>query len=356
MVGMWFFLPSPVVPSHQREAYIQNRFASGKTVITAVEYAPFLRHPGRVYSGECSECSDLFIHWRLIRSGHNFLLSSSYYEYSTINMTGILREAAEWNTKGGKYAENWVPYISGPLVMDGVPGGEDDEETTMPWFHVTDRKLIHYDMHNFQTSLTARAVVSKPGVLEIWRSAYVESFFEDWPLDSADPEQGIYDNMRIKKSETDHLASFQFVDDREITRVIVKHLAGELPSRTYHIRRALLVPLGPFITIPFILVALLFELLSPFFYFIVVCLGLLVGLVWYRRVLQGGPTSSYFGGLCWPLQLIRRRQRKTRSRRRDLWGPTGPVGTKTHRSWFDEEKMVGLQRPDTVRLGRGWKT
>jgi hypothetical protein len=348
MIGMWFFLPSPAVPSYQREAYIQNRFASGKTVIMALEYTPFLRHPGRIYSGECSECSDVLVHWRLIKSGDSSFLSSGFYEDRTIDMTKILRDAVEYNTQK-QNDQNWAPYFSDPLSMN-VPGGDLDEEINMPWFQVTDQKLIHYNMHNFETSIAIRAVVPEPGVLEIWRNAYVEPF-----LDATSQEQAKYDTMRLNVSETDYLASFQFGKDPRTSRVIVKHLAGELPSRTYPIRRALLVPLGPFIAIPFILIQPLFDLISPYFNFIVVWFGLLVGLVSYRRMRQSGSISSLFGGLCWPLQFIRRRQRKNRAGRGDVWGPSGPVDTKTHRNWFDEERLVGLQRPDTARLGRNWK-
>jgi hypothetical protein len=348
MIGMWFFLPSPIIPSYQREAYIQNRFASGKTVITALEYRPFLRYPGRIYSGECSECSDVLVHWRLIESDDKLFLSSDFYVDPTIDITGILRDAVEWNTQK-RDDQDWAPYFSGPLSMR-VPGGDLDEEINMPWFQVTDQKLVHYNMHNFDASIAIRAIVPEPGVFEIWRNAYVEPFFN-----ATSQEQAIYDTMRLNMSETDYLASFEFGKDPNTTGVVVKHLAGELPSRTYPIRRALLVPLGPFIAIPFVLIQPLLYLISPFIHYIVILLGLLVGFVCYHRMRQGGSISSLFGGLCWPLQFIRRRQRKNRGGRRDVWGPTGPVSTKTHRSWFDEERSAGLQRPDTVRLGRDWK-
>jgi hypothetical protein len=335
MVGMWFFLPSPSVSLRQRDAYIQNRIASSKTVITAVNYEPFKRAPGRTYSGECSECSDLLIHWRLIKSGHSLLLASSYYEHSPINITKILGEAAKWNAAAWEAEEKWIPYFSRPLVLEHIPGGSTDEEINLPWFQMTDQKLMHYNMHNFEASLKARAIVPEPGVLEIWRSAYVEPF-----LYSMDPEQAAYDKLKFNKSETDYLASFQFVSDQKPTRVIVNHLAGELPSRTYTIRKALLFPLAPVYSILLMPVLMIFDPLSPFFYIFVVCFSLLVGFVCYRRIREGG---------------LWRRRRQNRGGRRDVWGPTGPVNRQTHRSWFDEEKTVSLQRPDTVRLGRNWK-
>jgi hypothetical protein len=353
MIGMWVCLPSPVVPLQQREAYIQSKIAASKTVITALDYEPFKKHPDRTYSGECSECSDLLIHWRLVKSGHSLLLASSYYENSNVNITKVLHEADKRNAEERKVNEKWVPYYSEPLTMDGVPAGSTNEEINLPWFQMTDQKLMHYNMHNFEVSITARAIVPIPGTLEIWRSAYVESFLND--RSSTDLEQATYDKIRVNKSESDLLASFQFVSDRLPPRVIVNHLAGELPSRTYTIRKALLFPLAPVYSILFMPVMMLFDPQSPFFYVLVVCLSLIVGPVCYRRIRQGGTISSYYGGLCWPIRFIRRRQRKNRSANRGVWGPSGPVDKRTHRSWFDEEKMVGLQPPATVRLGRNWK-
>jgi hypothetical protein len=353
MIGMWLFLPSPVVQLQQREAYIQNRISASKTVITALNYKPFKKDAYSIYSGECGECDDLLIHWQLIKSGHSLLLASSYYKNSNVNITKVLYDAEKWNAEEWEVNEKWVPYYSEPLAMDGVPAGSTDEEINMPWFQMTDQKLMHYNMHNFEVSITARAIVPIPGVLEIWRSAYVESFLYD--LNSTDQEQATYKKIRANKSEPDFLASFQLVSDRHTPRVIVNHLAGELPSRTYPIRKAILFFLAPVYSILFMPVMMLFDPESPFFYVIVVCLSLFVSLVCYRRIRQGETIISCCGRLCWPLQFIKRRQRKNRTGKRGLWGPTGPVDKKTHRSWFDEEKMMGLQRSDNVRMGSNWK-
>jgi hypothetical protein len=356
MIGMWFFLPSPAIPPHQRDMYIQDRLASGKTVITALDYLPFRRDPRSTYSGECSECSDLLIHWRLFTRGRDVLIRlSDYDDRDVINMTDIIRESITWDAgKSPRSEQKWRIYFSDRFNIHSVPGGSAEEEINMPWFHTVDQSLNHYNMHGFNADIMVRVVVPQPGVLEIWRGAFVDDAIDATPYtgqrSSVDPT---HEYMMLHKSETDLLASFQITDGQE--PVVVKHLAGYLPSRTYPIRKALLFPLGPFIAIPFILFAELTEFLSPFFYFIVVWLGLLVGLVCYRRILKGGSVASIFGGLCWPLQFVRRRQRKNRSRNKHVWGPTGPVGMKKPRSWLDEESEVGLQRPETVRLGRDWK-
>lgn len=136
------------------------------------------------------------------------------------------------------------------------------------------------------------------------------------------------------------LASFQLLDKAKRPRVLVKYLAGSLPSRTYPIRRALLVPLGPFIAIPFILLGGLFESLSTAFLYIVIVCGLLVGVLCSRGILSE------------PLQFVPRSQRRSRKKRKGVWGPAGPVDLETIWNAFDEEKEIGLQRPKMARFGR----
>ncbi|KAF2826154.1 hypothetical protein CC86DRAFT_370241 [Ophiobolus disseminans] len=349
MLGLYFFLPSPAIPLHQREAYIQSRLAYGHTVITALDYTPFQKES----RSDCYDCTDVLIHWRLVNSGRDVMLRSSDYDYDdggVVNLTDVVRSAREWNEErwGGKEGEKWTPYFSGPLTMDGIPGGSTDEEINMPWFHAVDQKLIQYNMHNLQASIVAQAVVPEPGIVQIWRAAYVAGALNA-TAGPGDGEASTYDEMMLHKQDSDFLASFHLVESWENTLVVVKHLAGALPSRTYPLRRALLVPLGPFIAIPFILMSELCDFMSPFVWFIVAWMGLLVGFVGYRKMLESGNMP----GLCWPVQFVGRWRRKNRRQKeRRVWGPAGPVDVVAEGSSFDEEKGVGLRRPDNVRLGK----
>jgi hypothetical protein len=357
MIGMWCFLPSPAIPPQRRDTYIQNRLASGNTVITALDYLPFMRSPHSIHSGECPECSDLLIHWRLLTRGRDVLIRlSDYDDREAINMTGIIRESIQWDAgKSPRSKTKWRMYFTDHFTVHNIPGGSADEEINLPWFHTVDQALNHYNMHGFGADVMVRVLVPEPGVLEIWKGAFVDGAVKATPYTGPpkSPMDSTYEYMMLHKSETDLLASFQITDGLE--PVVVKHLAGYLPSRTYPIRKALLFPLGPFIAIPFILFSELTECVSPFFYFIVVGLGLLVGFVCYLRIREGGSVVSALGGLCWPLQFVQRRQRKNRRNNRHVWGATGPVDMKKQRSWLNEESEVGLQRPETVRLERDWK-
>ncbi|KAH7411722.1 hypothetical protein DE146DRAFT_251727 [Phaeosphaeria sp. MPI-PUGE-AT-0046c] len=340
MSGLWLFLPSPSIPPQQRDAYIERKFASGDTVITAIDYKPFLRHPGRIYSGECSECSDAFIHWRQRTSGTKLTVDvSDFGSDATIQVTDLFKLGADWHNRNPGQG---VPYVSKSFGLNDIPGGELGEEVAMPWFQEVDQKLIDYNMHNMRVRLSVRAIIPKPGNLEIWRNAYVEPIWFDDPLSA-------YERILKNKTTTDHLATFQLTSHGGSSSLAVLHLTGDLPSRTYPIRRALLFPLGPFIGIPFVVIPSLIEVFAPFSYLIIIWLGAVVGIFCYRRVIEGGQIDTCFGGLCCP---GRRHKKKNKT---GVWGPTGPMDSKNLRRSFDEERAVGLQRPQSVRLGKRWK-
>lgn len=340
MLGLFFFLPSPIIPPHQRDAYVQQKLESGSTVITAIDYSPFRKEPVDVRAEICYECSDLLLHWRFFTHGQTAHLDLSDQTDRAIDIATILKDASKRNKESMPgTGDQWTPYFEYPLFLKGLPAGDADEEINMPWFHDTDQKLMHYNMHNFLVSIVAYAVVPEPDVLEIWRGAYVQHAL-DSRSGQADQDdfnlgQVAYDNMTLHKSDSDLLASFAFKDGPFTQRVVVRHLSGSLPSRTYPIRKALLVPLGPFIALPFIIINEFIEALGAVLWYILVLLSLLAIFAGYRR-----------------LEVSRRRHSDTGSRTINVWGPAGPVESKKQRDWLDEEKEIGLQRPKTMRVGR----
>ncbi|KAH7089604.1 hypothetical protein FB567DRAFT_306014 [Paraphoma chrysanthemicola] len=354
MLGLFFFLPSPVVPPHQRDEYIKRKLKSGSTLITSIDYMPFRRAPNLVFPEVCPGCTNLLIHWRLLVSGSDVLLCTAYYdEYLGVNLTRHARDAINWN-KGhlSGSGERWTPFFSKPLRFEGIPGGSVDEEINMPWFTPVDQQLIQYNMHNAHTSFAAHAVMPRPSIVEIWEYESVRSAFEKKEHDQETSEDKasqnmlqwqVYDDMIVHAQETELLAVFRILADSEGATVVAEYVAGDLPSRTYPIRRALLVPLGPFIAIPFVLVAALFSMITPLVVVVFAWFGFLVVLVAVRRMLDGAPASSYCDGLWWPMHWLRKWRRNRNSQKKDVWGPAGPVKLKTHKKWFDEEEAHGAQ-------------
>ncbi|KAH4198805.1 hypothetical protein HBI26_079250 [Parastagonospora nodorum] len=344
MLGLFFFLPSPTIPPHQRDAYVQQKLESGSTVITAIDYSLFRNDPVDIRAEVCYECSDLLLHWRFFTYGQTAHLALSDQTDRTFDIAKILKDAFKWNKEGmSSTGDQSTPYFEFPLVLKALPAGDADEEISMPWFHTTDQKLMHYNMHNFLVSIVAYAVVPEPDVLEIWRGAFVQHALDSRSGQVDDQYnsnlgQVAYDNMTLHKSDTELLASFAFKDGPFAQRVVVRHLSGSLPSRTYPIRRALLVPLGPFIAIPFIIVNEFIEALGPILSYTLVLVSLLAALAGYRK-----------------FRISRWRQSDSRSRSMNIWGPTGPVEPTKQRDWLNEEKDIGLQRPKTMRVGRSWR-
>lgn len=352
LFSLWLFLPSPTISPHQRAAYIQNTLTSGHSLISVVDYMPFRKDPRSVYSGECSECSSLLFHWRLVQADNNILLRlnryTSKWDAARINITGILDDARQWNVKQhDPDRKEWTPYFSGPLKLPEIAAGNDDEEINLPWFAAADKNLFHYDMHGFTSSpIILRAISPKPGVVEIWNFAVVfevmkqhfKRVLEDGtPVPSNRPRawEKLYDDLRLNERGAGLVATFRLPEAAAIKDVVVEELKGELASRTYPMRKALLFPLGPIISIPFFVVGVLSDLFAPLFPFAVLTLVIYV-LYQLTRCIIG-------------------RRRRAGIEKRRVWGPTGPVEAKHWGNGFDEEKEVGLQRPQTVRLGRSWK-
>ncbi|KAJ4369721.1 hypothetical protein N0V83_005484 [Neocucurbitaria cava] len=268
---------------------------------------------------------------------------------ANINVTNILEDANAWNAQQVQPKGDWMPYFSGPLKAPEIPAGNDDEEINLPWFAPADKHLFHYDMHGFTASPLLRAVVPEPGVVEVWSFSVVlkamNSLFDHVSDDGLmkgyhKPEawQTLYRTLEKNERSSGLLAIFKLPESAKLRDIVVKELRGEFPSRTYPIRRAMLFLLGPIFSIVFFLfglLGLLRDSIAPIFPYIV--LGLVVYILYRVWRYTSGSAA------------------RATKEKKPVWGPTGPMEVKSHSKWFDEEKELGVQRPQTVRLGRSWK-
>lgn len=342
LFALWCFLPSPLIPADQHSAYIQRRLASGRSIVSVVDYAPYKREARYTYSGECSECSSLIFNWRLSSSPVGIILSlddeSDAWNTARINLTGVLAEAADWNshqkTSSRRKEGGWTPYFSAAIKLRSIPGGSLDEEINLPWFPVADQHRFHNDMHGFTAEVALRAFIPEPGTVEFWSFYEVNRVLEGLQAQSKNqtvsPEM-LSDALSKDPQRTGYLATFKVPSVPVIANVVVQELRGDLPSKMYPIRKALLFPLGPILPLVFILAGVASDTIAPVFPFLVVAVIIFV---------------------LWRVTTVMKR---STARERDVWGPTGPVDVKSREEEFDEEKEVGLQRPQTVRLGKSWK-
>ena len=366
MFALWCFLPSPTVSDGQRVAYIQNALSSGRTVITMLEYPSFKRQVGRTYGGECGECDTILPHWRLEAVKNDILLhlnNEDWYK-ADINITGTLKDAQLEFSRTSHVSEGkWVPYFSKEIKLPNIPGGSPDEEINLPWFAGVDQNLFHHDMHGMDASITLHAVVPTPGVVEIWKSSAVELAAGNVPTEhdryvAIDGLAGIkMYKVLLQRQNLDRLAVLKVPEPAKVKTIVVEELEGDLPSMTYPIRKFLLFPLGPIIIFPFLLFQLVYGFVYPVWPAIYVLFAVYTPIVFYYWIKSGRPQIWSWLTTFWMTRWLFAcgRRRNARAKNRDVWGPAGPVGVNSTRGSFDEEKVVGLQRPQTVRLGRDWK-
>lgn len=284
-----------------------------------------------------------------------------------INLSKLVKKGTSFNAHEYGWPEDpWTTWVSENVTINGVPSGEEDEEVNMPWFDSVDKKIIQYDMHNADASIVVVGIMPEPQVLEIWDAGTFHEA-QDFVMHHDVLPEDINTEFQVlahrymvqNKKPADMLASLKIVDTRDANNVLVKSIAGQLPSRTIGIRRALLFWLAPvysFGSLPVYLILDLFDIISPFLPFLVIWLGCIVGLVVYRRMQEGGSPSRALGGLLCPLNSVLwfvGTLRRRGSQRSAVWGPAGPVDVKTHRKWFDEEKSIGLERPQQPQDSRG---
>jgi hypothetical protein len=337
-----------------------------------LEYASFRRHPDRIYGGECGECDNIFIHWRLEVVKDSVLLRFNEEDWykAEMNISRHLREAQE---KYDKYKETakppereqmpWIPYFSDAYLLPKIPGGSPDEEINLPWFSTVDQNLFHHDMHGFDAEINLNAVVPSAETVEIWKRSAV-----DLALNNVDtPGKFRPDQQRerliaayeiLQEGRTiDLLAIFKVPEPANLKTMVVEQLRGDLPSQTYPVRKFLLFPLGPIIVFPFLLLWAVYSFIYPVWPAIYVLSAIYAPIVFYYWIRSGRPQIWTWLTTFWMTRWIFacRRRRHAKPKSRDVWGPAGPVRSNGIRDSFDEEKGLGLQRPKTVRLGRDWK-
>lgn len=350
MIGSWMFMPSWSISPHDRDAYIQNAFSRGRTVVTVMSYDREISKNVGSNMVSDSECTTLLLHWWLRRKASSHVLSLSSTSDEGINFTHIIEGANSAYREDVKDdpEQPWSPYFSKSVRLSDIAEGDLDEEINMRWFDPADKNLFHHEMHNFFTNIFVTGVVPEPGVVEIWGSKYINNIHELL----SDPRKEHFSNatvwskqihqeMVLRQSKADMLASFRMVEDQHGVRFVVNEIKGRLASRSFPIRRRLLFFLGPLYSIamiPISILAGLSDLIAPAMPFILLWLGIMFALFLYRRLVAYG--------------FISRGRSDSNASSRKVWGPAGPVKTW---SQLDEEKGVNLQRPKTVRLGKNWR-
>lgn len=343
MIWLWLLLPSPPIPHLERGAHIQRTLGSGKPLITVHDWDRYFNAndtKGDDYSF-LRQGTALIIEWRLASSkNQEFMLR---IDDRKIDISSLLAQAEEMNQDAEADKIEWTPYFSEPLQFDSVPVGDAEPAVLcFSWFYKSDKHLITHKFHGTTGGMVLRLVVTEPGVVEVWKDAGMAELLDSLTLAKMRAENLVELTIQQKKelfarvkgvkdslSSTSMLARFEDTDRKSLQAIVVRDMAGDIPSPSYPIRRALLVLLGP------TLIAFSFGLFYIYLFFAfllplaptLLLLSLLIGLAisgttllcWLR---DRRPPFREWTRTFW---LTRWVHRDPKRKEKSIWGPAGPV-------------------------------
>jgi len=364
MIFLWWALPSPTVPANQREAHIQTTLASGRPLITVNNWTKKFNTQSQ---GQLSPDQAYIVRWQLKRTPREQGVLLQLGPEGDANLTDIVAKANLFNLgHTSRNSSEWIPYFDHMRTFKDIWAGDVEfSKICLPWFHRADKHFITHEMHAYSGSMTLRFVVPQPGVLELWLEAVVISYMdaEEYAnlqiigdASQSQSQQEYYrkswEHAKEYQRESGILATFQSSEMKQVRDVVVVGVSGDLLSRTYPIRRALLVPLAPVWSIGFLILSELFILIPGLLLILsqlgLACAGIMLS-CWLR---DGRPEFSEWSRKFWMTRWI---PRGVGSDAKNLWGPSGPVSAEGAKDGKWDEENAMLQRPQTVRLGRHWK-
>lgn len=208
-----------------------------------------------------------------------------------------------------------------------VPAGQKDEHTSQGWFKEVDRHFIQHTFTGKTTDVDVCAIIPESGIVEFWRSAIIDRGCDrtsvGWagPLNEADilldhvRTLGICRAARSAEEDIDLIGSSRTPPNVDIKDIVVLHLKGNLPSRTWPIRRALLL---------------------RFSQFMVGCLPYILDL------------ALGFRGH-WMTQSLTPNRWRTMSEHHHIWASSGPLDADTDEGAYTRRKLSSRMREGSQR-------
>ncbi|KAJ4287623.1 hypothetical protein N0V90_012326 [Kalmusia sp. IMI 367209] len=303
------------------------------------------------------------IHWQLQKSnGGEVLLKIS--ENSPINLANLMKRSESFHFSKTKNDAIRTPFFDATRLEFEVSWIDDIDcpDVCLPWFDRNDQALITHDMHGGANTINLRLVVDEHGTIELWPALFVLKTLDELKEVRKKPEAASYEEGQILEEALEHLRTLGHPlirlygeDMKNMEIVAVPYIRGNLASKTYPIRRTILINFAPVLRIalfPFLFVIRAFSVISQVLLLFLLQCGLACGGImlscWLR---DGRPEFSQWIQTFWMTRWVFFKSHKTRR----VWGPAGPVISKrSKRSEWRDNGVIGLQRPQTVRLERGW--
>lgn len=356
-VALWALLPSSSIPYVQEQRHIKSVLETSNTLISVDSYPT-------VFNRTDTSGSYIF-EWRLLRhvtSKNEMELSLELSEKASINLADLIRRSEAFHFSKIKHSAIRTPFFDPKALNVAIPWVDymESSDVCLPWFDRADKVLFTHALHRNMRKVSLRLTVDERKVVEIWPASYVEHTLAELNKIRKKPEAAEYEEgqlieeaLQFLKESCHPIIQLEGGDMTKPEDFVVPYVRGNLPSKTYHIRKQLLARLGVTISIaliPLTVAIRLFSVLPQVILFLLIQGGLACGGITLSAWLRAGrpPFRQWcrtFGITRW--MFFRSNKAKT------VWGPAGPVASKrADRSQWAGNEAAGLQRPKTVRLGR----
>lgn len=352
-VSLWTFFPSP------RRFYAQEALQSTKTskTLTVVDSDPI------IYQNSTeSHASGYFIHhWQIatqLNQEGETELTLKASENKPINLADLMKKKTQYRVSPTMFDSTTLEFE--------LPWVDDIEscDICLPFFDDSDNALFYQQTRGDTRTISVRIVVEERDVLGIWPASFVDHALAELDKLRRKPGAADYEDAMWSLRETVRpIIQLKGGDMKQLEQLAVSYVRGDLPSKTYPIRKAALTLLGPALHIAFIPVLLIKTLFSVvpktlsivlYAVFIVLDVGVALCMwimlsAWLRA---GRPDFLPWTRTYW----MTRWMYGTSRRENDVWGPAGPVvSTAAAREEWVGNGIVELQGPKNARLDRGSK-
>ena len=266
LVGFWLFLPFPVHDSAVQKTLIQRLLRSGYPIRTVLAYHSSFLAPRDTPRWQLSGCSSaIVIDWKLISDRIHDSITLQIGESFSLNLTELvikdhLKRRESHLSLSEHPSVTWTDELS-VRVRSGAAGQIYDPW----WFHYADAVLFDEQMWGGDyCDLDLKFLVTAMHQVEVFKASTFYSYddmtdkyyLRNPPITPARP-------VRPRERDQGHLATFSNLptglDIDSILRfhkvtakirggtsnVGVSNIAGSLPSKTYPIRRLLVMGLAP---------------------------------------------------------------------------------------------------------------
>jgi hypothetical protein len=361
-VAVWALLPSPTFLYAQETLHNEKTLKTSHT-LTVVDSFPIIF----TNSSGSDGTGNFILQWRVSRQlslQNEVELTLEVAGNEPINLAVLMGKSEAYHFSKTKHDAVRTPFFDPTRLDFAIPWVDETGTSAMclPWFDRSDKVLLTHSMRGGTTNISLRLVVDERGVVEVWPASFVENTLAELQKVRQKPEAADYEEGQLLEEamqflqESGHpIIQLEGGDMRRLEEISVPYVRGNLPSKTYHIREAMLARFGPVLRIalfPLLMIVVPLSALNSVILLILLqggfaCAGIMLS-AWLRA---GRPKFWPWTRTFWMTRWVYVASQKEKR----VWGPAGPVESKraVRKEWAGNG-VVGLQKPKTVRLERGF--